>query len=156
GNCEASVGTDKLLPSADNIQRLGNAWNPRAASQTAFAVRAASVSVNSCLSPEEITELQSLPTEMARMDRFRLLASEAIFSNPQHYLENCCRRLWYMIWFDPTNPRSYLWHYRIGYLTILLCGSAGLIRRDRYRQYLPLILVATGLMGVHVLVIASA
>lgn len=152
GNNAGSMGTDKLLPGdTGNIDWI---FDPRAANQQAFALRSQAISVNSILPPAFIAKLQSLPTEIERMDEFRNLAVDALRTHPIGYLTNCVRRAWYLVWFDPTNPRSYLWHYRIGYLALLVLALGGMSKGKVNSP--PLWLAAVTLVTVHVLIITSA
>jgi hypothetical protein len=136
---------------------LGLTWNPVSANELAFASRARAISVNSHLSESFIAELQRLPREIDRMARFRQLVWDELRAEPGNYVRLCGRRLVYWVWFDATNPRSYLWHYRVSYLLLLglaLGGTALACRR--WRGWLPIWLAVLALTAVHVLVITSA
>lgn len=157
GNNAVSEGTDKLLVAGEATQTLRSAWNPARANARATAVRGEAVSVNSCLTPEFISELQSLPGEIQRMDLFRPMAIQAVFGHPRRYLGLCGQRLRFWLWFDETNPRSHLWHYRLSYLFLLGLTCIGLLSgRLTWKRCFPVLLAALGLSLVHVLVITSA
>lgn len=156
GNCAASLGTDKLIVQPEQTQQLTAVWNPFQANRHAFAARLEAVGVNSSLPVAFIDELQSLTTEIARMDRFRDLSAALLTEEPLHYVGGCLRRVWYLLWFDLTNPRSYLWHYRISYLMLLALAAPTLCQTKHWRTLTPVLLVAGSLAIVHVLVITSA
>ena len=115
------------------------------------------VSVDSRLDADFIEQLQALPTEIERMDRFRSLALAELAANPKRYLRLCRQRLYFWIWFDLTNPRSYLWHYRICYLTLLASAVCGItLTRRSWSKWAPILVAAAALTMVHVAVITSA
>lgn len=157
GNHSASVGTDKLPPAPEDAARLAAAVDPRAAQDAAISARRNAVGVNEILGPSFLAELRALPTEIERMDRFRDLALDATVGDPRGYLRQCARRLTYWIGFDPTNPRSYLWHYRAAYIALAALGLAGFSWRSvAMERWLPIWVALAGLTIVHVLVITSA
>ncbi|MFO0945573.1 MAG: hypothetical protein U1D30_06465 [Planctomycetota bacterium] len=146
GNNEVSQGTDKLLVVEEAASQLRSAWNPLAANNTAAAIRRQAVSVNSCMSPAFIAELQGLPGEIERMDRFKPLALQAVFGHPGRYLGLCIQRLGYWLWFDETNPRSHLWHYRLSYIALLgLVTMTGLLARRLQVKMSAIVLAVLGL-----------
>lgn len=157
GNNLHSQGTDKLLVEPRFAETIRAANHPFAADGAALAARRRAVSVDRCLSADFIRDLQALPREIDRMDRFQALAWQAIAGDPAHYLKLCGQRFWFWIWFDETNPRSFLWHYRATYGLLTIMGAMSLPTvwrcRDRWR---PVWLVALGLTAVHVLIITSA
>lgn len=160
GNNPHSQGTDKLLVYKGDAQLLQQRWLPWEANREAFAVRQKAMSVDSHLESDFIAALQSLPTERQRMELFRQrIRSEFSWAN---YGRLCLLRLKYLLWFDATNPRSFLWHYRMGYLLLAALALPVMIRGLlRWRQTiagpcLPLLLAAFGLSLVHVLIITSA
>lgn len=170
GNNPASQGTDKLLVDSEAAASLSRVWDPMTANQTAFAIRRQAVSVDSTLPASFIHHLQSLPTEIARMDEFAKRARQDW--KLSHYLKLCGLRLKYWLWFDATNPRSYLWHYRVGYLVLVSlatlgvathrwqtggCGQAGANGSfGTVSRWLPVILAGLTLTAVHALIITSA
>ena len=157
GNNRISQGTDKLLVKGNDARQLGRVWDPEKANREAFDVRRRAISVNVCLTTDFISQLQAMPSEIARMDCFRQLAIEQLCEQPGHYAMLCVRRLWYWLWFDATNPRSYLWHYRVSYLSLLALAVPGLWLWARpVTGWLPVYLAAGGLTCVHVLIITSA
>jgi hypothetical protein len=157
GNNAVSVGTDKLPVDISDSRLFARSLNPFAAHQAAFQTRERSTSVNVVLSDRFIAELQAIPDEISRMDRFRLLALHELCDHPLRYLSQCGRRFWFWLWFDPTNPRSYVPAYRIGYVALLLCAVLGVwqMRREAAR-FGPLLVTAAVLTVVHVLIITSA
>lgn len=157
GNHSASAGTDKLPPAPDDAAKLSASLDPRAAHRHAVWARRKAVGVNQVLGADFLAELSALPTEIERMDRFRDLALDATLGNPLGYLRQCARRLSYWIGFDPTNPRSYLWHYRAAYISLAALGLAGFASRSVGKErWLPIWVALAGLTVVHVLVITSA
>ncbi|QDU61908.1 hypothetical protein Pan216_27730 [Planctomycetes bacterium Pan216] len=157
GNNAISAGTDKLPVAREDARRLLRTWHPGRALSLAAEARRRSRSVNSLLSAEAIGELQALPTELERMDRFRELAWHQLGTDPWHYVGLCATRLGCWFWFDPTNPRSYLWPYRASYLALASLALLGMWRaRDRWRDWLPVIVAAVVLTMVHSLIITSA
>lgn len=159
GNHHLSYGTDKLLPPDGDSARLRQSWDVGVASRSAYIARRDAVSVDTVLSREERLHLASLPSEIARMDWFLAAAREQLLADPGHYARQCLRRLGSWIWFDASNPRSCLWHYRVSYLLLaLLAGGGWLIeaRRGRLTNWTMVGLPALTLTVVHMLIITSA
>ncbi len=156
GNNSASVGTDKLLVDADSANRLLNTLSPESGHSAALATRARAISVNGVLTANDVAELFALPTEIERMDWFKRRITAELSANPMQYLNRCYNRLLIWLWFDPTNPRSFLWHYRASYLGLILLAGLGLLHQ-RARSITGLLaLVWCTLAVVHVLMITSA
>jgi hypothetical protein len=159
GNHHLSYGTDKLLPPDGDTARLNQSWHLGVASRSAYTARHDAVSVDTVLSREDRLNLAALPGEIARMDWFSAAAREQLRADPGHYARQCLRRLGSWIWFDASNPRSHLWHYRVSYMLLaLLAGSGWLIeaRRGRLRNWMVVGLSVVTLTVVHTLIITSA
>lgn len=157
GNNLHSQGTDKLLVAEANVAALrSSGWPPWQADQMALHIRGQAVSVDSCLSAQFRAELYTLPNEMARMDRFAEMAWRIPWEQPGLYLRQCARRLGYWLWFDRTNPRSFLWHYRLGYIVLLLLAAPGFWLCRPIHPWLPVATAMLALTVVHVMIITSA
>lgn len=157
GNHAASFGTDKFPVFGDAAAAIADHATAPAAYRHALDVRRGATSVNCSLSPAWIAELQALPNEIERMDRFRALAEAEVIAAPGRYLQQCLRRAYYWIWFDPTNPRSFAPVYRIGYFVLLATALVGVYSlRNRRRACGPAICVALAMTLVHVFIITSA
>lgn len=155
GNNRASQGTDKLLVDAGEARKLGAALGLEDAQDAARSARALAVSVDTALSPEQLAEIAALPREIERMDWFGRLAWRELAADPTHYLRMCGRRLRSWLWFDETNPRSFLWHYRLSYLSLAAAAIVGLCLGRRV-DWRPILAPAAALTLVHVLIITSA
>ena len=153
GNNRLSVGTDKQPLTEDQRRPITRAADPLAAHRAAVAVRAGCRSVNECLSTADVAYLQDLPDEHARMAAFGRWAWRSLRDDPAAYLRKCLWRLKFWLWFDETNPRSFVAAYRWGYV-LLLALAVPALRLDR--RTLPLWLAYAALSAVHVLVITSA
>jgi hypothetical protein len=157
GNNRLSQGTDKLCVDSQAAGRLTNVLDPAAATFEARRARDAAVAVNVALSDGDLQELRSLPSEIERMDWFGRRIRAELCADPVHYCRMCGRRLLLWFWFDDTNPRSYLWHYRASYLglaLLALLGMAPIVRSGR--TWAPLWLAAGLLTLIHVSIITSA
>jgi hypothetical protein len=157
GNNNRSQGTDKLLVADDDAVEIRTTWSPTRASEQVAAARRRAISIDSTLSPSFIAELQQLPTEIERMDRFRALAMQEILSRPGLYLRQCLRRARLWIGFDATNPRSFSIHYWLSYLALVVAVAPGIwLGRRRWFSGAPIVVAALALSAVHVFVITSA
>lgn len=157
GNTRVSWGTDKLPVDATRAAALSSTWNVNAAMDKAFAARAVAVSVDSSLTREQLDEIAKLPTEVDRMKWFGRKIREELAAEPWLYGRQCVRRLVSWIWFDPTNPRSYLWQYRASYLLVAGLAILGLAHAFRSRAKLgPIVAAGFALTLTHVLIITSA
>lgn len=157
GNNAISQGTDKLLVGADDARIVASRWSILEANSAVQHARLRSESVNSLLSAEFIAELQQLPTEIERMDRFARLAWEILTQNPRSYVRLCWQRLAYWLWFDETNPRSFLWHYRLSYVVLIALAVVGVfLSLDDGMAWTPMFLAGAALSVVHILIITSA
>jgi len=158
GNHLEGTGTDKLLPDEQVRRKLAWSWGFGRLEGDLARARAQADSVDTLLADEDRREIRRRGSEIEKMDWFRDRALRTIAEHPGHYLRMCGRRLWQMVWFDPTNPRSYVLPYRLCYLALLLLAATGMLVSVRHRPrlwHLP-VLVAVGLLAVHALVITSA
>lgn len=161
GNHRGASGTDKR-PVADSVARA-LAWTWRSGRSTEAlldAARAQAVSVDVALSAADSAALRALPNERSRMAWFRARLVEDLAAEPVAYVRVVGKRLGMLLWFDPTNPRSFVAAYRVPYLLLALTALVGIVLGLRRRQLAPgLVLWAlalVGLSGVFVFVIASA
>jgi len=154
GNNLHSAGTDKLLlTEADAAALRGTTL--ASAMATAEAARKRSVCVNDvALTTIDLNELAALPNESARMGWFGRRIRDELASNPRRYPQMCLVRLKQWLWFDETNPKSFIVAYRFGYLVLGLGALAGMIAARR--RFSPVSSAAIALTLVHVLVITSA
>jgi len=156
GNTAASHGTDKLAISREDRREVRGISVKKSVAQ-AQHVREKAVSVDSTLPEDARRELLSIPREIDRMNVFRSLILAELSARPMQYVEKCLLRLRQWLWFDETNPRSYVFAYRVSYLSLVAIAAAGLfLERRRWRNWLPLFVAAGGLTLLHVLVITSA
>jgi hypothetical protein len=88
------------------------------------------------------------------MDWFGTRISAELASHPSHYSRMCLARLKQWVWFDVTNPKSFVPAYQMSYLALATGSLLGLLAGPR--RLVPLILVALALSSVHVFVITSA
>lgn len=157
GNNPASAGTDKLPVAVADANELRSTLDLNAAAKSATAARRQSQSVDSTLTVKQLRTLENLPTEIERMDQFRNWIVESLRSDPSHYFGMCIKRLRIWFWFDDTNPRSYLWHYRLSYLGLLAMAIPSFSRIWKNRiEWMPVLLAAAALTAVHVSIITSA
>lgn len=156
GNHPGSEGTDKLRLDSNIAEAVSNAWDPRTSVAAARQGRQQVVGVDSQLSESTLRELAALPNEIARMDYFAALAWRELRNEPWLYPRQCGRRLLAWLTFDPTNPRSYVFHYQLGYVLLLVLAARGAWRLERSAQWLPFALSAAALTFVHTAIITSA
>jgi hypothetical protein len=154
GNTLLSSGTDKIPVDAVQASHVSSAAI-RTALATAEASRRRSVSVNDvALTEADLRELAALPNEAARMDWFWRRVRSELASNPLHYPHMCLVRLKHWLWFDETNPKSFVPVYRLSYLALLGAALVGLLVRSR--ALTPFLWAALALTLVHVMIITSA
>jgi hypothetical protein len=154
GNTLHSAGTDKLILSDAEAAALRQA-PVSSAIATAEATRKKSVSVNDvALTVDDLHELAALPNETTRMDWFGRRIRAELMANPWHYPRMCAVRLQQWVWFDETNPKSFVAAYRFSYLVLAIGALAGMLINQR--RFLPVLSAAVALSAVHVLVITSA
>lgn len=156
GNTAASHGTDKLPISREDRREVRGISVKKAVEQ-AQHVREKAVSVDSTLPEHARRELLNMPREIDRMSVFRSLILAELSARPVQYVEKCILRLRQWAWFDETNPRSYVFAYRVSYVSLLFIAAVGLfIERRRWKNWAPFFVAASGLTMLHVLVITSA
>lgn len=158
GNQLQASGTDKLEVSQELQERL--AWKAGLAGleKEIAAARRQAASVDTTLTRTQLAEIASRSTEARRMEWFRDAALDVLAGHPWHYVRMCGRRLGQILWFDPTNPRSFLLAYRLSYLGLCALAVVGLCLAVRDRPVLASTpaLMLLGLVTVHVTVITSA
>ncbi len=161
GNHPDASGTDKLRVSPEVRREL--AWSAGLGRETEALLTAArkqAVSVNVTLSEPEMGELYALPTETAKMRWFEHRVRSYVRENPADYAAISARRLGMLLWFDDTNPRSFVLAYRLPYLALFGLAAFGLASMARARQGpegFGFWLAAVGsLFLVHTLTIMSA
>ncbi len=161
GNHAGASGTDKRRVEPETAERL--AWRLGGALETERLLdeaRAQAVSVDENLTSEDREELRRLPTETARVAWFSARATEELRQAPRDYLARSARRLWMLLWFDDTNPRSFVLAYRLPYLLLGSLAVAGMAAALRRRVRLVgsgyWVVALLGLFLVHTLVITSA
>ena len=153
GNVPGSHGTDKLLPD----RRPPAAASPAAAVRQAAAERGRSRSVDDLLTLGDLRRLSALPAEIDRMDWFAARLRQELAADPWQYPRMCWVRLRQWLWFDETNPRAAVWHYRVCYAALVAAAAWGVVRGAAPAGLaMPWLLAGLALTGVHVLVIASA
>jgi 4-amino-4-deoxy-L-arabinose transferase-like glycosyltransferase len=159
GNHLGATGTDKLLPEADLRDRLAWAWGGATLETDLNAAREQAISVDSHLPQESLAVILAVPSEVEKVDHFKVLAKHAVSEHPSHYITMCGVRAAQLLWFDPTNPRAYVLSYRLSYLVLLSLSIVGVVlsmtgRGAMYWQ-LPL-LAGAGILVFHTLTITSA
>ena len=161
GNHPGATGTDKLDVSPSVADAL--AWRVAGGRETEAlldSARAQAVSVDIAITAADSAALRALPTEQDRMQWFGVRLRRELAAEPAAYLRVVARRAWMLLWFDPTNPRSYVAAYRIPYLVLAglaLIGVVLLARRREWPRGGGVWLAAVGaLYLVHTLIIASA
>lgn len=161
GNHPGATGTDKLDVSPRVARAL--AWRAAGGRETELlldSARAQAVSVDIAITAADSAALRALPTEQARMEWFGVRLRRELAEEPAAYPRVVARRAWMLLWFDPTNPRSFVAAYRVPYLVLALLACIGiglLIRRRAWPRSGGVWLAAVGgLYLVHTLVITSA
>jgi len=144
--------------SQDLQQKLSWRFGGRDLEQALTEARHQAVSVDSALRPEQVERLRALPTEIDKMDFFRALSLEILKDHPGHYLRMCWERLVQTLWFDPTNPRSFVMAYRLPYVVLASLALLGIVlasvRRTAY--WLTAAAFPFGLFAVFISVVTSA
>jgi hypothetical protein len=161
GNHPGATGTDKLEVSPGIARAL--AWRVdggRATELLLDSARAQAISVDVGITRADSAVLRALPTERARMEWFGVRLRRELAEEPAAYPVVVARRAWMLLWFDPTNPRSFVAAYRVPYLVlaVLACIGIGLLirRREWPRSGGVWLAAVGGLYLVHTLVITSA
>lgn len=160
GNHRGATGTDKLAVSPEVQRAL--AWRVgggRELEALLDSARRQAVSVDAALTAADSAAIRALPNERARMQWFGTRLRAELRHEPLAYVETSARRLGMLLWFDPTNPRSFVLAYRLPYLLLAGMAIVGLVligRRgapDGFSQWMA---AASALMVVHTLIITSA
>jgi len=161
GNHQGASGTDKLRVSPEIRDRL--AWQPGVGRETEALLNSArkeAVSVDTSLTQEDLDQLFAYSTEAERMDWFGDRIREELGRDPLHYTRISLRRLGMLVWFDDTNPRSFVLPYRLPYLLLALLALVGLALMVRSRPlpagFVYWFVSLGSLFLVHSLIITSA
>ncbi len=158
GNNPNATGTDKLLPRDAPADAEAAALRDPTREEAELDRRRLDVRSVDETMPEELrATLRAQPDEIHRMDVLGERAWEWIRTHPTDYAQLCLRRLGYLLWFDPTNPRSSSLYYRLSYFLLLVLALPGIVLSVRRGgPWAPLYLAALAQSAVHVLVITSA
>jgi 4-amino-4-deoxy-L-arabinose transferase-like glycosyltransferase len=138
GNHPGATGTDKLDVSPSVARAL--AWRVAGGRETEAlldSARAQAVSVDIAISAADSAALRALPSEQARMQWFGERLRRELAADPWSYPRVAARRAWMLLWFDPTNPRSYVAAYRVPYLVLALLAMVGFVLMSRARAWPP-------------------
>jgi 4-amino-4-deoxy-L-arabinose transferase-like glycosyltransferase len=161
GNHPGASGTDKLPVAPDVAADL--AWRLAGGPETERlldAARRQAVSVDIAISSTDSAALRALPSERARMAWFGDRLRTELQAEPIAYLRVVAKRAAMLVWFDPTNPRSFVFAYRVPYLLLATLGVLGLVvllREPARPEGFALWWAAVGgLVLVHTLIITSA
>lgn len=161
GNHPGASGTDKKPVSPELGRALAWRWGFGAKTERMLTqARRQAVSVDADLSPADVAQLRALPAEADKAAWFRSRALAELTRRPGLYLKMCAARFVQFVWFDPTNPRSFVLPYRLPYLVLAgmaAWGAAGtIVRRTRPNGIAVPVAAIAALAVVHTLVIASA
>lgn len=161
GNHPAATGTDKLDVSPSVARAL--AWRVAGGRETEALLdraRRQAVSVDIAITAADSAALRALPSEQARMQWFGARLRRELAADPGSYPRVVARRAWMLLWFDPTNPRSYVAAYRVPYAVLAVLAVVGLLLMARAREWPSSLGVwvaaVCGLYVVHTLIITSA
>ncbi len=158
GNNPNATGTDKLPPSGPPAGADPPAVRDPAREEAELDRRRLEVRSVDETMPEDLrAALRAQPDEIRRMDILEERAREWILAHPADYARLCLKRLAYLLWFDPTNPRSSSLYYRLSYFLLLVLAVPGIVLSARRGgPWAPLSIAALAQAAVHVLVITSA
>jgi hypothetical protein len=159
GNHVGASGTDKREVQGPTARAL--AWRVGGADLEAHldSARMQAVSVDVILSAEDSAAIRALPSEQARMGWFRDQLRAELAAAPAQYVRVVLKRAKMLVWFDPTNPRSFVAAYRVPWLLLAALAMAGWLwwrREERTAGYAMWVAALAGLVTVHLLVIMSA
>jgi hypothetical protein len=158
GNHARSFGTDKIPLPRSAPDKEAHGWGLRALERSLWRTRLMDTLYidDAVLANERIQELARLPEP----ERSRQLWAEAtayIRQNPAHYARLCLLRLRYFLLFDETNPKSYVWLYRVSHLLLQGLALVGLwISRGHWLQLWPTYMLFLLVTAFHSLTIVSA
>ena len=158
GNNARATGTDKLRVAPATAGALAWRWSPGGMERAMDAARAQAKSIDTVIPPADLRVIENTPTEIAKMGWFRTQSLVELRADPLHYARMCAVRAWEMLWFDPTNPRSFAAAYRIPYLLLAALGIIGMALgwRGLSAEWRIVAAMATGVIAVHVCIIMSA
>lgn len=161
GNHPGASGTDKKPVSPELRRALAWRWGFGAETERMLTeARSQAISIDSDLSPADVADLRALPAEAEKAAWFRSRALACLARQPGLYLKRCAARFVQFLWFDPTNPRSFVLSYRLPYLVLVgmaAWGAAGAaVRRNRPNGIALPVAAIAALVVVHTLVITSA
>lgn len=158
GNHRGASGTDKRVVADSTAAAL--AWRVGGADLEAQlnAARGQAITVDADLSAADSAAIRGLPTERERMDWFRDRLWQDLAQDPGSYLRVSAARARMLLWFDDTNPRSFVAAYRLPWLVLAVLALVGLWRwRGRRPAGVVMWWAAlAGLLVVHLLIIMSA
>lgn len=158
GNHLGASGTDKRAVADSTASAL--AWRVGGADLEAqlTAARQQALTVDADLSAADSAAIRALPTERERMDWFRERLFADLAREPGAYLRVSAARARMLLWFDETNPRSFVAAYRIPWLLLAGLAVFGFLRWPRPRPAGAVMWWAAlaGLVIVHTLIIMSA
>lgn len=161
GNHPGATGTDKLAVAPDVAAAL--AWRLAGGPETERLLdeaRRQAVSVDIAITAADSAALRALPDEKARMGWFGDRLRRELRGDPSSYLRVVSKRAAMLVWFDPTNPRSFVFAYRVPYLLLAILGVFGLVALARNATqpagWALWWYAVGGLLVVHSLVITSA
>jgi 4-amino-4-deoxy-L-arabinose transferase-like glycosyltransferase len=159
GNHPGASGTDKRLPEPALRRRLAWATGGAGLEAALNEARAQAVSVDEDLTLARRDRLWEYSSEMRKVELFRCWALQFLKENPGQYLRLCGVRAGHMLWFDATNPRTYVLAYRLSYLVLAVLGLIGVVTAVLHRRpvywRLP-VLAGLGIFLFHTLTITSA
>jgi 4-amino-4-deoxy-L-arabinose transferase-like glycosyltransferase len=161
GNHPGATGTDKLAVAPDVA--AGLAWRLAGGAETERLLdeaRRQAVSVDIAITAQDSAVLRALPDERARMDWFGNRLRGELRADPASYARVVAKRAAMLVWFDPTNPRSFVFAYRVPYLLLAALGVLGLVAMARESSPPAGLALwwcsVVGLLLVHTLIISSA
>lgn len=161
GNHPGATGTDKRVVSPNVAHAL--AWRVAGGRETEAlldSARGQAVSVDVAITAADSAALRALPTEQARMQWFGVRLRRELAAEPAAYPRVVMRRALMLLWFDPTNPRSYVAAYRVPYLVLLLFAMVGFVLMWKAQAWPTTfgvwVAAVGGLYLVHTLIITSA
>jgi len=161
GNHPGATGTDKLAVAPDVAAAL--AWRIAGGPETERLLdeaRRQAVSVDVAISAADSAALRALPDERARMGWFADRLKRELRADPGSYVKVVAKRAAMLVWFDPTNPRSFVFAYRVPYLLLAGLGVLGLVAMLRQGAQPAGVALwwctIAGLLLVHTLIITSA
>jgi hypothetical protein len=160
GNCALSEGTDKVVrPSVERVlqqdQRGAGLVN---LNRTLWAARhEAGYLDDIALTKADYRLLGSV----SEPERSRILFKRALSdlaAEPARYIQLCCRRLRYFVFFDETNPKSRVLGYRLPHLALTAWAVIGLALAPSSirKKLVPTIVTVALIVLFHALTIVSA